>query len=79
MLLKEDISSKAVSVSLGHSKTILTIDVYTDKKRIIEGYEMNIDHFIKEIIPKEHVHKTNFVSAKNYISEIIVNDLIPNT
>lgn len=79
MLLKEEISSKAVSVSLGHSKTIVTIDVYTDKKRIIEDYEMNIDHFIKEIIPKEHVHKTNFVSAKNYISEIIVNDLIPNT
>ena len=36
MLLKEDISSKAVSVSLGHSKTIITIDVYADKKRIIE-------------------------------------------
>lgn len=78
MLLKEDISSKAVSVSLGHSKTIVTIDAYADKKRIIEGYEPNIDRFISDIIPKEHVCKTNFVSAKNYLSEIIVDDLIPN-
>lgn len=78
MLLKEEISSKAVSASLGHSKTIVTIDTYTDKKRIIEGYEPNIDRFISDIIPKEHVRKTNFVYAKNYLSEIIVNDLIPN-
>ena len=79
MLLKEDISSKAVSVSLGHSKTILTIDVYTDKKRIIEGYEANIDQFIGDVIPKERICRTNLIPVKNYLSEKIVNDLIPNT
>lgn len=78
MLLKDDISSKAVSVSLGHSKTIITIDVYADKKRIIEGYEANIECFIKDVIPKESTPKTHFVCNRNFLSEIAIDELIPN-
>lgn len=35
MLLSEELSVKAVSNTLGHAKSIVTVDVYGDKARII--------------------------------------------
>ncbi len=52
LLLKESISSKAISVSLGHAKTIVTIDVYGDKKQIIDGYEADMENILNVILPE---------------------------
>ena len=62
----------------GNSIYLYSIDVYTDKKRIIEDYEMNIERFIKEIIPKDHMTKTRFLFKKDFFSEVTINELVPN-
>lgn len=53
MLLKENISPKAVSKTLGHAKEIITIDVYGDNKEIISGDIPELDSFIKDVLPVE--------------------------
>ncbi len=52
MLLKENISPKAVSKTLGHAKEIITIDVYGDNKEIISGDIPELDRFIKDVLPR---------------------------
>ena len=52
MLLKENISHKAVSKTLGHAKEIITIDVYGDNKEIISGDIPELDSFIKDVLPR---------------------------
>ena len=51
LLMKNDINQKAIAASLGHSKSIITFDVYTDKKALIEGGVEEIDAFIDEVHP----------------------------
>ena len=51
LLMKNDINQKAIAASLGHSKSIITIDVYTDKQALIEGGVEEIDAFIDEVHP----------------------------
>lgn len=40
-----------IAASLGHSKSIITFDVYTDKQALIEGGVEEIDAFIDEVHP----------------------------
>lgn len=51
LLMKNDINQKAIAASLGHSKSIITFDVYTDKQALIEGGIQEIDTFIDEVHP----------------------------
>ena len=51
LLMKNEINQKAIAVSLGHSKSIITFDVYTDKQALIEGGVEEIDAFIEEVHP----------------------------
>lgn len=51
LLMKNDINQKAIAASLGHSKSIITFDVYTDKQALIEGGVEEIDAFIDEVHP----------------------------
>ena len=45
------LGQKAIAASLGHSKSIITFDVYTDKQALIEGGVEEIDAFIDEVHP----------------------------
>ena len=51
LLLKENLSVKAISKSLGHSKTIITVDVYCDKSKIVEDCINEIQPFIEDVLP----------------------------
>lgn len=53
LLLKQEFSVKAISDSLGHAKTIISVDVYGDNREIIRDYLDDIQEFIDEVIPIE--------------------------
>lgn len=50
ILTNEEIDIKAISNSLGHSKTIITVDVYTDKKQMIVDVSEQTQEFACEIL-----------------------------
>lgn len=56
ILLKENIATKAVSNALGHAKSIVTVDVYTDMKKIIEEV-CEIDETVEEILQPWYLEK----------------------
>ncbi|MCR4642557.1 MAG: tyrosine-type recombinase/integrase [Lachnospiraceae bacterium] len=49
LLLKQNFSTKAVSKLMGHSKKIITMDVYGDNKGILLDGVPEIEEFIKEL------------------------------
>lgn len=51
LLMKNNIHQKAVAEVMGHANSIITVDVYTDKKAIIEDWVDNIQPFIDEVHP----------------------------
>lgn len=51
LLMKNNINQKAVAVSMGHAKSIITVDTYTDMQAIIEDCEEEIQEFIKDVHP----------------------------
>ena len=51
LLMKNNINQKAVAVSMGHAKSIITVDIYTDMQAIIEDCEEEIQEFIKDVHP----------------------------
>lgn len=51
LLVKNNINQKAVAEVMGHANSIITVDVYTDKKVIIEDWVENIQSFIDEVHP----------------------------
>lgn len=51
LLMKNDINQKAIAAALGHSSTIISVDVYTDKQAIIEGGVDEMQSFINEVHP----------------------------
>lgn len=51
LLVKNNINQKAVAEVMGHANSIITIDVYTDKKIIIGDWVENIQSFIDEVHP----------------------------
>jgi len=52
LLLKQDLSVKAISSSLGHAKMIISVDVYGDNNKIVEDATADIQVFIDDVIPK---------------------------
>lgn len=53
ILLKEGYNLKAISKKLGHSKQIITADVYIDKKEIVRDCLDKLVPFIEEVFPKQ--------------------------
>lgn len=53
LLLKQDLSIKAISTSLGHAKTIISMDVYGDKGEIIKDCTCEIQPIIDEVVPRQ--------------------------
>ena len=51
LLVKNDINQKAVAEAMGHANSIITVDVYTDKKVIVDDWVENIQPFIDELHP----------------------------
>ncbi|MCR5002561.1 MAG: site-specific integrase [Lachnospiraceae bacterium] len=57
LLLKNDINPKAVAKLMGHSKEIVTLDVYADKRRIITDGISEMEAFMEEVLPKEKLQQ----------------------
>lgn len=53
LLLREDLSVKAIANSLGHTKTIVSVDVYGDNHEIIKDCVYEVQSFIDEVMPIE--------------------------
>lgn len=51
LLLKNDFNPKAVSKLMGHSREIITMDVYGDNKGIIADGIPEMEEFMQEILP----------------------------
>ena len=45
-------SSKAVSKLMGHSKEIITVDVYGDNKGLLVDGVPEMDEFIRKLMPE---------------------------
>ena len=54
LLLKENISAKAVAKVMGHSREIITVDVYGDNRRLIADGVPELDAFIDRLIPRNN-------------------------
>lgn len=54
LLLKNNYSPKAVSKILGHSKEIITVDVYGDNQQLIEDCLAELEPFIAEVRPNKN-------------------------
>lgn len=68
ILLKNDFNPKAVSKLMGHTKEIITIDVYGDKQEIIEDCLEVLEPFIDEVIPEEEEEFD--LSAMDYMDSV---------
>lgn len=53
--MKNDINQKAVAAALGHSKSIITVDRYTDMQSIIADCVGEIQSFIEEVHPYDRI------------------------
>lgn len=51
LLMKNNINQKAVAAAMGHAKSIITVDTYTDMQAIIEDCEAEIQKFIRDVHP----------------------------
>lgn len=77
LLLKNNFNLKAVSKKLGHSKQIITADVYVDKKEIVADCIKEITPFINDVLPKEKdISIKNYEELSNEMNENIINNLI---
>lgn len=59
LLLKNDFNPKAVSKIMGHSKEIITMDVYGDNKGIIMEGVPEIEEFMQDILPAVQTGREN--------------------
>lgn len=62
LLLKNNYSPKAVASILGHSKEIITVDVYGDNQNIIEDCLEELEPYIAEVVPN--------IEYKNYYEDL---------
>ena len=53
LLLKNDFSPKAVSKLMGHSKEIVTVDVYADKTVLAYDVLAETEDYVKSLLPDE--------------------------
>ena len=79
LLLKQDLSVKAISDSLGHAKTIISVDMYGDKREIIKDCVCEIKPVIDEVMPKQTEQKKysefyfdNLMLNKELIAYVLV-------
>lgn len=80
LLLKEDLSVKAISNSLGHAKTIISVDVYGDRREIIADCVDDIQPLIDDVIPCKIVVTANqdFLFKNTMIKGRLADYLIDN-
>ena len=84
ILTNYEIDVKAISNSLGHSKTIITVDVYTDKKQMIVDVSEQTQEFAFEIIPifylqeqqAEEANRTRFLEDVFYFPEELSEEIM---
>lgn len=75
LLLKNDFSPKAVSKMMGHSKELITVDIYGDNKEIIEDCLEELEPYIDEVIPKEKEYDFSedvdyIIALEDYIKDL---------
>ena len=84
LLMKNNFSLKAISKRIGHSKLIITADVYGDKKEIIRDCTDNLIPFMQDVLPnkkdtnikdltKQGIEINNLIN--NEINGLIKNDI----
>lgn len=84
ILTNEEIDVKAISNSLGHSKTIITVDVYTDKNQMIVDVSEQTQEFACEIFPisylqerqVEEANRTRFLKEIYYFPEQLAEEIM---
>ena len=84
ILTNEEIDVKAISNSLGHEKTIITVDVYTDKKQIVVDVSEQTQDFAYEIFPlsylkesqMEEIMRTRFLKEIYYFPEDLAEEIM---
>ena len=57
LLLKNNYSPKAISQLMGHSKEIITVDVYGDNSNLIAEPIPELEKFIEEVLPERRDEK----------------------
>ena len=75
LLLKNDFSPKAVSKMMGHSKELITVDIYGDNKEIIEDCLEELEPYIDEVIPKKKEYDFSeevdyIIALEDYIKDL---------
>ena len=54
LLLKNNYSPKAISQLMGHSKEIITVDVYGDNSNLIAEPVPELEQFMEEVLPEPY-------------------------
>lgn len=57
LLLKNNYSPKAISQLMGHSKEIITVDVYGDNSNLIAEPIPELEKFMEEVLPERRDEK----------------------
>ena len=57
LLLKNNYSPKAISQLMGHSKEIITVDVYADNSNLIAESVPELEQFMEEVLPERREEK----------------------
>ena len=57
LLLKNNYSPKAISQLMGHSKEIITVDVYGDNSNLIAEPVPELEQFMEEVLPERRDEK----------------------
>lgn len=73
ILITNNFSSKAISKILGHAKEIITLDIYTDKKNVLNDVVDPINKFLDTVIVKNEDDEIK--DAINTVQDIIINSL----
>ena len=74
LLLKNNFSVKAVSTLLGHSKEMITMDVYGDNDEIIADCVEELNIFINDVLPKKNIIERD--ESDICLDDKLINELI---
>ena len=66
LLLKNDFNPKAVSKLMGHSKEVITVDVYGDTSRIIQDCLKELEPFIDEMLSDVDSKSTEYSEEETF-------------
>lgn len=67
LLITNNYAENAVSQLLGHSRSIITVDVYTDKSKLAIDCLEELEPFIKCVIPDNKNSQKNYTNLENVI------------